>query len=303
MKKILLLIFFSTIVISNAGEKNLTIDIYVPRTLSSIPVMELDNILIDNFKIKVHTFDDHIMSMAEFIKGKFPVLMTGFSLGLTYYLASNDVVMVATPVWGVSSLVSTEEQFTNLADFSGKRILVPFAKSPLELQLKAILKNENLLDRVIIDYAPIGQQVGFLLAGKAEGICVPEPLASKLILEKKAYEVFSFSEKWKEINDGDGRSPQVSLFTKKSFAKINAAFLRNIVKKLIKNINYIDKNPKELSLKYRDVFQIDNLVIERALEKVIFDLPESATGAELCRKYQEKIGNTTVIDEKFFFNY
>jgi ABC-type nitrate/sulfonate/bicarbonate transport system substrate-binding protein len=304
MKKFFLVLTVLTIFFAgkiNAAE-NKTVDIYVPDTLSSIPVMELDKAVIDGSNVRVHTFEDHIMSMGEFVSGKFQVLMTGFSIGLSRFRSAGDITMIATPVWGVSSLVTGNPAIKKLSDFDGKTILVPFAKSPLDLQMKAILQREKLADRIKIEYAPLQQQLPLLISGRADGICIPEPLVSKLVLEKKGYVVFTFAVKWGELNKGEKRTPQVSLFTKKAFADSNKSFISELRKAIRNRIESVRKNQGEIAGKYSKTFNLDQSVIESGLKNVLFDLTETGTEISLCRNYEKAIGNLAGIDDNFFYN-
>ena len=304
MKRILFVfcvfIFFVMTPVYAAENK---VDIYVPNTLSSIPIMELDNEVINGRAVRVHLFDDHIMSMAEFVNGKFPLLMTGFSVGLARYRAAGDIAMIATPVWGVSSLVTHNPELKKLSDFKGKTLLVPFAKSPLDLQLKAILKKENLIDQVKINYAVVQQQVPMLLARKADGICLPEPLVSKLVLEKKGFKVFSFAKKWGEVNNGEERSPQVSLFTKKSFTDANPILISGLIQKIKNRVEFVKKNSTEAAEKYSGKFSLDKSVMEAGLNSVLFDMTDIKTEASICRDYENAIGDSAGIAGEFFYNY
>jgi len=300
MKKILVpVVFLLSFTLVYASE-NKPIDIYVPNTLSSVPVMELDNAVIDGQTIKVHFFDDHIMAMAEFVSGRFPLLMTGFSIGLARYQSGRDIVVIATPVWGASSLVTNDPGLKELSDFKGKTILVPFAKSPLDLQLKAILKKENLLDKDKIDYAVVQQQLPLQMAKKADGICVPEPLVSKLVLGKKGYEVFSFAKKWGEVNNGEERSPQVSVFAKKSFAGSNERLLSGLREALKNKIADVKNNPADMAIKYSGAFNLDKSVIEAGLKNLLFDITDIKTEASICRDYEKAIGDAAAVDNDFF---
>jgi ABC-type nitrate/sulfonate/bicarbonate transport system substrate-binding protein len=277
--------------------------INVPKTISSAPLIELDGEKIDGRLIKIEFFDDHIMTMAEFVNGGIQVFMTGFSQGLSYYKTSHDIVMISNPVWGVSLLLTNDPKINDITGFQGKTILVPFAKSPLDLQLKAILKKKGLLDKVAVDFAPIQQQVPMLISQKAAGICIPEPLASKLIHDKNAYKVFSFSEEWASVNGNDPRSPQVSIFVKKEFAASNKKFFIDLNKAIVKKINFIKKDPDGISKKYSSVFSLDHDIIKSSLKNVILEIPDLKTEKKICVSYEKAIEDQDVINDDFFFEY
>jgi len=274
----------------------------VPKTLSSIPVMEMDGEMIGKSGIKVDFFDDHIMVMAEFVSGRLPVLMTGFSLGLANYHSGKETILLTAPVWGVNSLLTKNPGLKKLSDFTGKTILVPFAGSPLDVQLTAILKREGLLNKIKIDFSPIQQQPAMLIAGKADGICLPEPLASKLIYEKKASPVFVFAEKWNELNRINSGLPEVGIFVKKEWARQNSALLKSFVISLKSKIDAIKNNPDRILKKYKEIFNLDQAVIENGLKNVIFRISDAKSQADNCRNYQKLIGDEKSIGDDFFFN-
>jgi len=273
--------------------------IQVPKSISSIPVLELDNTKIGNTVIHVEIFTDHIMSMSGFIRGDFDLLMTGFTLGVSHYFENNDIYLAATPVWGVSSLISLDPKITTLQDLSGKTILVPFAKSPLDLQLKYILNENNLLEEVNIEYASIGQAVPMLLAGHADGICVPEPLASKLILKNNAVSVFRFRDEWSNVNNGEEASPQVSIFVKKNFADKYPEFVKQLISEIDSNITEIQNNIGTYAEKYTDLFNLPADVLEPGFANTLFMIYNYNKTIEICLDYINMVIPDKIIDNGF----
>ncbi len=299
---ILIVLLFFTISAIKGNNKN--ISIYIPKTLSSIPILELDKKSINNISIKTEFYQDNIMAMAEFIQGKFDIFMTGFTQGVSNYKENKNIMHVATPVWGVSSLIVKDPSLKKLDDLAGKTILVPFAKSPLELQLKAIIKNEGLGDNIIINYSPSQQAIPMLLTGKTDAICVPEPLSSKLVLQNKTYVFFNFADKWGEINNGEKRSPQVSLFVNKDFAKNNNGFLKQFIQQIKNEVENIKKEPGNYSNKYSQLFELDINIIENGIKNTLFDIPNFKETKKICYDYLNKIEySKEEIEDQFFFKY
>ncbi len=251
----------------------------------------------------METFTDHIMSMAEFVRGDFELLLTGFTLGVSYYFENNDIYLAATPVWGVSSLVTLDPEIKTLQDLGGKTILVPFAKSPLDLQFKYILEQYNLLDAVNIEYAAIGQAVPLLLAGEADGICVPEPLASKLILKNNASSVFKFTEEWGKVNNGEVASPQVSIFVKKNFADKYPDFIKQVIGKIDEKITEIENNASIYAEKYAEIFELPVDVMNLGIANTLFKIYNYSRTIEISIEYINMIMPDKIIDSEFFFVY
>ncbi|MCB1193277.1 MAG: ABC transporter substrate-binding protein [Leptospiraceae bacterium] len=300
MKKLILLVLLLSFLSCEKGNQTLNnVKIYIPKTLSSIPIMETDKAQIGSKSIQTTFYQDHILTMLEFEKGKIDLIMTGFTLGVSYYHSNSDIVMVAVPVWGVSSLVS-KKPYKSLNDFIGKKVLVPFAGSPLDLQFRAILTKSNLADKLQIDYAVIQQAVPMLLAEKADGICIPEPLVSKLLFTNQATPVFYFPDKWAELYQGEKRTPQVAIFSKKKFAKENPEFILKFIQTISYHIQKINKDTTIYSEKYSNTFQLEKEVVGNGLKHTLFEITNNEK--ELSIKYLEAIGMKKIPQDDFFYN-
>ncbi len=274
--------------------------IKVPKTISSIPVYELNGKNIDNRKIIVEFYQDHIVAMAEFINNDISIFFTGFNQGLNYYMTNKDITLLATPVWGISSLVVSDKSLNTLDNLRGKNILVPFQKSPLDLQLKTVLKRQNIENSIEIGYEAIGRQIPLLIAGKTDGIAIPEPFVSKLLAQNDYKILFSFYDKWKEINNGEGRTPQVSLFVKKEFGASNKAILLKIIDEIKSNISNIGE--EFIIEKYSKIFEIDKTTLTGALKRTYFEIPDRETSIGLSSEYENTIENIDIPPD-FFFEY
>ena len=261
------------------------IEILLPKTISSLPLLELNNKYIKSKLIKTVFFQDHIIAMADFVRSNDKFLYTGFTQGLAHHHTNPDVINACTMIWGVSSLLSHDPDLKTLADFQGKTISVPFAGSPLDLQLKSMLRKQNFLGKVKIQYLPIQQSIPFLLQKKIEGICVPEPLSSKLIIEKKAARVFSFAEKWGQLYRGQKKSPQVALFMKKSYYENNKIFYQTLLIKLQQIILHIKKNPEVLAEKYAEDFNLTKEILSTSIAETFFALPDYLSAVEISQSY------------------
>jgi ABC-type nitrate/sulfonate/bicarbonate transport system substrate-binding protein len=305
MKK--LIIILSIIILSFSCSKTVLekeeITIQVPMSVSSIPLLEMDGEKIGDTLINVETFTDHSLSMAEFIRGDFDLLLTGFTLGLSHYSGNNDIYLAATPVWGVSSMITKDSSIENIQDLGGRTVTVPWEKSPLDLQLKYILKANNLLDSVNIEYSVIQQSIPLLLEGRVDGISVPEPLASKLILRNNAYSVFKFADEWGKVNNGEKGSPQVSLFVKKDFADKYPDFIKQVIEKIDTLIIEIQGNFPEYAQRYADFFNMPADVIELGIENTLYKVYNFSEAKEISQNYIKMILTDLQIDDGFYFVY
>jgi ABC-type nitrate/sulfonate/bicarbonate transport system substrate-binding protein len=290
-----ILVFSYTIVFAGTDP----VVIAVPRTVSSIPILELSGGEYSGKKISCIFYDDHIIAMSEFVSGRVPFFVTGFSQGLSYYRSGGKVVLAGNLIWGMSSLVA-RDSFKSLEDFKGHTILVPFAGSPLDVQIRAIIHRRNLDKYITIQYAPIQQQIPLLLAGKASGGCLPESFPSKLISEKKGIRVFSFPDEWAKINKGERRTPQVAIFVKKEFYSANQKFVKDVIAAVGKQCRDINPRRAALAEKYAKTFNIDAQTLLSSLSFVVYEISPVETERRLIRDYQVFIGDKEIIGDEFF---
>lgn len=280
-----------------------SLTIAVPKTLSSIPFLELQNKIVGDRKVVIEIFEDHALAFAQFLSKKYDLILTGFSQGAANSRSNPELIHLLTPVWGVSSLITLDKTLSGLTDFKaleGKILTVPFAGSPLDQQLRALLRSQSLEGLVRIQYSPIPQQIPLLLSGQVQAISLPEPLASRLILQNGAYEVFSFSQAWGAIAQGDPRSPQVSLFAlrnhKDSWGSVMPALL-NALKATTKRVKEL---PEEVAPQYTEFFGLPTPLLIRGLTKTLLEITPFEAEKKAILTYQRLVGDTKPLGQGFF---
>ena len=296
-KKIIIL--FILFFLSCAKKPDAGITILVPDSISSIPFMEMDRKTIGGQKITIKGFSDHMSALLEFSKNPDMLLFTGFSVGLSSYSKIKTIRHIATPVWGVASLVTLNPKLNSIENFKNRQILVPFPKSPLDLQLQAILRLSSLQGKIRIGYSQVQQSMQLLLQKKTDGICIPEPLASKIVLEHNGYRAFSFSDKWTELNH-DKLSPQVSLFAKKETMEKFPGLAEQIRQETEKNISYIKSHRSDIIARYSGRFKIQKNTLDAALQNITLKLEPPPREKMLIESYQKTLGGE-IPDRSFYF--
>lgn len=278
-----------------------TVTIPAAKTVSSIPLLALEGQTIGGQTLATPLFDDHPLALAELIGGKSQVLLTGSTLAVKNSQAGGPLVEVATPVWDVSGLVTLNAGLKTLADFSGKTLVVPLAGGPLDLQLQALLRAEGLTDLVKVDYAEPAQAVALLLQKKVDGACLPEPLASRVVLLSGGTEVFTFAQAWARLNHGDGRAPQVSLLARRDWAAAHGDFLRALIAAFRASVAAVKADPQAYAARFAPVLGLPQAVVARGLANTLLDVPTSSETQALFSTYLALIGETRPVAADFFF--
>lgn len=271
--------------------------IAAPRTISSAPLLVLHGSKVAGRVVEVELYDDHPLAMAEFLSGRYEVLFTGYQLGLSRWLADRQVLNLATVVWGVSALVVNDPSLSGLASLRGKTVLVPFAGSPLEVQLKALLRAAGLDGQVTLDYSPITQMPALLAQGRAHAIAIPEPLVSRLVSQGQGRVLFTFASEWDRLT-GDPRSPQVCLFVRTDrFTAEPEVFqaLRQRVKEVAEGL-YTDSDVAVLASR----LELPPALLVRALGGTLFGVPDRESQLRLHAAYHRAVGDGVNLSLDFF---
>ncbi|MCS6984330.1 MAG: hypothetical protein NZM25_04255 [Leptospiraceae bacterium] len=245
-KFLLILLFFFVSCKKTTEEKTLTLQ--YPNTLASLPLKMLVVQKHDGFSLKGEAFEDHALAVASLLRGELDLLFTGTSLGAMQ--ADKGVRLFRTLVWGTASVVlapkyqnakiPTKEPWNFL---KGKKISLPFEKSPNDLQLKRIEEKAQL--KLQREYHPHVQAVSLLLADKLDGAVLPEPLASQLVLEKKLPRLGELAQ-WEEFLVGElAPSPMVSLFVSPTINDYKQRLLKELEAKIQENIRMIHEKKEE----------------------------------------------------------
>jgi ABC-type nitrate/sulfonate/bicarbonate transport system substrate-binding protein len=276
--------------------------ISVPASVSSIPILALDGSEVAGRRVAVSIFQDHSLVLAEFLAGDVDVLMTGFTQGEAAFAANPEVRLLATPVWGVSSLMVADKSITALSGLAGGKLMVPFAKSPLDLQTRAILKAAGLEGKVTIVYGPPQQAAALLLAGRTDAIAVPEPIPSQLEASGKAFRLARYQDLWARSSGGEPRSPQVSLFVRKGFADSNRGLVAALVKAAADATAAVTADPLSAAEKRAAAFKLDPAIVRQGLENTLFALPGRDESVRLSADFLQRLG-LEPIDPIFYYEY
>ncbi len=271
-----------------------------PDSLSSIPIMELENRVVNGYKISVVKYQDHMVSFAEFLKRSDVVLVTGFTQGVAASSSGSGIKMINNIVWGVSSIITASPAIKTISDLNNKKILVPFAGSPLELQMIAISRKNEALAGIKLEYAPMQQMGGLLLTGRADAAAMPEPVASRLLSSDKFHKVAAVADLWGQINGGDVRSPQISVFIKNVDSVGGTDTILAINRELDAIIDDINKNKEKYARKYASVFNLSQKEMLSAINGTIYLSVHGSRLEEKSKDYLFKIGRGEMFSKSMF---
>lgn len=258
------------------------LQVLAPSTVSTIPFLELEQRFPDRYQVEF--FTDHPQALARFLKGEVDLLATGFSVGYTRQLNAGGLVLLATPVWGVSSLM-TKDPLSSFQELAGGTVYAPFEGSPIDIYLRKAIEMEGLSGKVQIEYAPFPQAAALLSQGKTEAAVLVEPIASRLEISGAAHRLETLHDGWARITGGERRSPQVSVFALQRRMNELGAPAANIAKELEGIVTELRENPSLYARRYSDRIGFPVPVLERAINNTLFDVPSRQVLEDLTASY------------------
>ena len=286
-----------------------TVKILVPRSTSSVPFFLLaDRGLSDGTGVEVSLFINHAQALARLLRGEVDFLYTGTSQGWQNWLNGGKVVMVDTGVWGVSYLVGKDASIKSFADLKGKRIALPFPGSPLDFQTRYILIKKGVspdLD-VQISYMPFNQSIGMLIKGKIDAAPLPEPLVTNLVVNKGLLRLIDYKRAWADVNGGNEKSPQVSLFALKSTVERNKRLVIELVNAWREASREVTEKPIEMGKRYAKRLSMPGNIVGSAVGNTLYYVPSFRKNMEEVVSYYNLMRQVLKTDSadltrEFFF--
>ena len=245
--------------------------IAAPKSLAAAPLILLAAERPGYYELNFFTDHDH--ALADLRIGKVDVLCTGYS-EMERLPEIGRPQRLATFVWGLSALMVREPGLKNLADLvsllsknPGEALTLPFAESPLDLEVRALLRKLLPGKEVPIMNAPLLQTFASFQQGKIAAAVLPEPMATALEMGGEAFRLADIAELQRQVT-GRAYSPQVALFVgqEKSLPPdFIAQFEESILR--IRIAAAVDLRHVAEGL------AIGQPALERALSHAIFELP------------------------------
>ncbi|MFO1472493.1 MAG: hypothetical protein U1F27_15830 [Turneriella sp.] len=245
--------------------------IAAPKSLAAAPLILLAAERPGDYEL--HFFTDHDLALADLRIGKVDVLCTGHremerlpEIGRPHRLA--------TFVWGLSAVMVREPGIKNLVDLarvlnkkSGEALTLPFAESPLDLEIRALLRKLLPGKNMPLANAPLLQTFASFQDGKIAAAVLPEPMATALEMSGEAFRLADVAELQRQAT-GRPYSPQVALFMgqeKNPPPDFMAQFEESILRIRL---------AAAADLRHvADGLAIGQAALERALSHAIFELP------------------------------
>lgn len=286
--KFQLLLILPIIIIACRPRQTETLRITHPEVLAALP-LKIAAADFEKGKLALESYGDHALALAQFMRGDTDVLFIGTTLGATQ--AAKGVKLWRTPIWGTASILvrrgfSTQKS-GELKLLAQKKIALPFAGSPNDVQLKRLAQKAGVAWRVI--YQPHAQSVASLLAGQVDAIVVPEPIASKLVASGQAERFAVLADMEIKLFGDRALAPMVSFFIRDDLSPAKMAILTALEKKMREAVGTINMGNVNTDF-WSKQYQLTPDVFLQGLKYTRFEFAESAVAIERSKMFLNNAG-------------
>lgn len=301
MKRIFLTLVFTIILLGCHKVKKEQVEIYVPATPASIPMI-LASQKIPNTKITV--FTNHPKAHALFRKNKIQVLMTGLSVGLTFQQQKHPLKMIHSYVSGITYLLTNVQEATSINDLKGKTIHIPFENSPIEQVTRFFLSKQGLEYKkdVSVAYSLPVSSKKLLETGHAQFVPLPEALVSILVNNPEIKIIADYKKLWNEFTGSKDGYPQVATFVQTEFLDKNQKYVQKLNQEVEKAIVLCQKAPEQAVQKTQSLLKFPPKILLASLQRVSFRYTASKEMKKQVQDYYTIIGQPLYDSvEKIFY--
>lgn len=189
-----------------------------PPTSPLVKMVE-DNMLGDNVEFILYKNVEEATTRIARGEADFTVLPVNVASKL--YNKEADVSLLNVNTWGILYLLSREGQVQSWDDLKGKELFVGAQGSSPDVITRYLLSKNGIGDEDIsISYGTSPEMLQWAIAGKADMVVLPEPLATQGLMKAENMEIsMDYSEEWEKVNQEGSKLPQTGIVVRTSFAK------------------------------------------------------------------------------------
>lgn len=301
VRKLFFILALSLFLITCSEQDRENTVIYAPATPSSVPVVIAAQKMPNT---EIHIFKNHPKAHSLFLKGDSDILFTGLSVGLNFYKKDKDIRIFNSYVTGLTHLITRGQKVKNFAALKGQTLVVPFENSPIDELTRFFVEKEGLIygKDIQIQYSLPFATRSLLINKKADNAPLPEPLVTALLNSDQDLKLsFSYRDYYMQVTGKKKGYPQVGGFIKGSYAAKNRQYLKQFNAELEKAIVLCRKRPDEAIELAKDSFGFEDVILQKALQRTVFNLETSENLKREVHDYYNTIGKPLSEESENFF--
>lgn len=210
---------------------------------------------------------------AGVIAGDYHVAATPVNVAATLYRKGVPIRLLDVTVWGILSILSTEEGIRSVSDLKGRELAVPFRGDMPDLVLQALLRKAGLKPGIDVKLSYVGspfEGIQLFVARRVASVLLPEPASTAALLRGRsvglaARRAVDLQQAWAAAFGGSGRIPQAGTLVQAKLAAERPDLLAAITAGEREAIAWITANRPSASRLGAELFGLDSEIILQSL--------------------------------------
>ncbi|WP_374713060.1 ABC transporter substrate-binding protein [Symbiobacterium terraclitae] len=203
-------------------------------------------------EVSFHAFANLDQLRADMVKGQVQVAAVPTYVAANLYQKGLPVRLLNVTVWGHLSVLTADPDINGWEDLRGKTVYIPFKGDSPDLIFQIVAREAGLtaddMDLAYVSAAPEALQM--LMAGKADAVVLPEPVASAAIIQGKqngvpVRELFELRQEWGRVTGREPVIPQIGTIAVTELIDEHPEVIAAIQEGLQESVEWIQANPAE----------------------------------------------------------
>lgn len=210
---------------------------------------------------------------AGILSGAYQVAATPVNVAANLYRKGVAIRLLDVTVWGILSVLTTEDGIASIADLKGREIAVPFRGDVPDIVLRALLRKAGLVPGRDVTVTYVGTPIEgmqLLVARRVGTVLLPEPAATAALVRggavglpvRKAIDV---QQAWGRAMGGPARFPQAGTIVQAKLADERPELVRALAGGIKGAVDWIAANPGSAARLGADEFKLDAAIVQRSL--------------------------------------
>lgn len=239
----------------NAGEPNEPVNVAIaglkgPTSIGMIKLIDEKALNSDEYNVEYFAEGAPDALTGKIINGDIQISSVPINLASVLYNKTQGAVQImALNTIGNLYIVGTEE-ISSINELEGKTLGMSGKGSTPDYALNYILAQNNLTDKVELDYAmdhaTLAQAV---IAEDTKVALLPQPFVTQATMKNSNAKILiDLNEEWKKATNNESELITGAIIVNKKFAENNKEFITEFLKQYEESVNWVNENPADASV-------------------------------------------------------
>lgn len=244
-----------------------------PPTLYLARLAQQDTLAAHARSVRFEQWKSPDQLRAGIVSGTYHVAATPVNVAANLYRKGVGVRLLDVTVWGILSVITTEDGIASLADLKGREIAVPFRGDMPDIVLGVLLRKLGLTPGKDVTVTYVGspfEGMQLLMARRVGTVLLPEPASTAAMMRGAAgglpvRRAIDVQESWAKLMGGPARFPQAGTIVQAKLVEERPELVKAVAGGIKTAVEWIVANPGSAARLGAEEFKLDAEIVQRSL--------------------------------------